>query len=50
MSTKVRENVVGVHTHTHTHTHTHGQSRNELDKAFCAQKPNIIFSNIKLVM
>ena len=42
MSTKVRENAVGVH--------THGQSRNELDRAFCAQKPNIIFSNIKLVM
>ena len=23
MLTKMRKNIVGVHTHTHTHTHTH---------------------------
>ena len=44
MLTKACENAVGVDTHTQV------ISRNELDKAFCAQKPNVIFNNIKLVM
>ena len=49
MLTKMRKNIVGVHTHTHTHTHTI-LSRNKLGKSFCACRTNNMLYNKELVV